>query len=168
MLTRGEVGKDGITAYERIKGKKAKLQGMEFAEGVLWKRRREGGPLGKLTCMWEDGVFLGVKGSTGEVIVGNEKGVWVTRAVRRKPEEERWDRKNIEKIVGVPWRKNEEDKNADGEAMRGEVRVMDKESRERRQAEDEHVTMPRRVYIMKDDLETHGYMVGCPGCVCLF
>ena len=61
LVTRGEVGKDGKTAYERIKGKAAKLVGMEFGEGVLWKRKREGGPLGKLTCMWDDGVFLGVK-----------------------------------------------------------------------------------------------------------
>ena len=121
LLTRFEVGHDGKTAYERIKGKSAKVQGMEFAEGVLWKRRREGGPLGKLACMWEDGVFLGVKGSTGEIIIGTEKGVWVTRTVRRKPEEERWDRRNIDKIVGVPWRKNEQDDKMDGEGMKAEV-----------------------------------------------
>jgi len=115
--------------------------------------------------MWEEGVFLGVKGSTGEIIVGNEKGVWVTRTVRRKPEEERWDRTNIEKIVGVPWKNNEQDANADGDGMRGEVKIMDKEYRERMEAEEEHVAMPRRIYIKKDDLEKHGYMVGCPGCV---
>ena len=44
LLTRGEVGKDGKTAYERSRGKEAKIQGFEFGEGVLWKRRREGGP----------------------------------------------------------------------------------------------------------------------------
>ena len=65
-MTCGEIGKDRKTAYERLKGKKAKVQGLEFGEGVLWKRRPEGGPLGKLTCMWNDGVFMGVKGSTGE------------------------------------------------------------------------------------------------------
>ena len=76
------------TAYERIKGKRAKIQGLEFGEGVLWKRKRAGGPLGKLACMWNDGVFLGMKGGTGEIIVGDERGVWVTRSVRRKPIEE--------------------------------------------------------------------------------
>lgn len=45
-------GRMGKTAYERMKGEKAKVQGMEFGEAVLWKRRREGGLLGKLTCMW--------------------------------------------------------------------------------------------------------------------
>eukprot|EP00974_Lingulodinium_polyedra_P131901 11219579-Lingulodinium_polyedra.AAC.1 len=68
---------------------------MEFGEAVLWKRRREGRPLGKLTCMWEDGVFLGVKGSAGEIIVGGKRGVCVTKTVRRKPEEERWSRTSI-------------------------------------------------------------------------
>ena len=100
LLTRCEVGRDGKTAYERIKGKHARVQGMEFGEAVLWKRRRQGGPLGKLTSMWEDGVFLGIKGSTAEIIVGDKNGVWVTRTVRRKPIEERWNRENMEKVVG--------------------------------------------------------------------
>ena len=39
--------------------------------------------------MWEDGIFLGVKGTTGEIIVGDKKGVWRTRTVRRKTVEER-------------------------------------------------------------------------------
>ena len=68
------------------------MKGFEFGEAVMWKRRREGGPLGKLSCMWEDGVYLGVKGVTGELLVGNAGGVWLTRTARRKPEEERWDR----------------------------------------------------------------------------
>ena len=42
----------------------------------------------KLTCMWEDGIFLGVKGSTGEMIIGGERGVWRTKTIRRKPEGE--------------------------------------------------------------------------------
>ena len=48
--------------------------------------------------MGEDGIFLGVTGSTGEMIVGDEKGVWRTRTIRRKPEGERWSRENLEKI----------------------------------------------------------------------
>ena len=60
LSTRFEVGRDGKTAYERLKGKSAEVQGMAFAEGILWKRKRAGGPLGKLTCMWEDGIYPGV------------------------------------------------------------------------------------------------------------
>ena len=39
LSNRCEVGHDGKTAYERLKGKKAKVQGIEFGETVMWKRR---------------------------------------------------------------------------------------------------------------------------------
>ena len=37
VLNRLEVGKDGKTAYERAKGKKATVVGIEFGEKVLWR-----------------------------------------------------------------------------------------------------------------------------------
>ena len=43
-MSRAEVGADGKTGYERSKGKVARLLGMEFGEGVMWKRRRQGDP----------------------------------------------------------------------------------------------------------------------------
>ena len=146
FLTRFEVGRDGKTAYERLKGKSAKVRGMAFAEGILWKRKRAGGPLGKLTCMWEDGIYLGVKATTAEVIMGHRNGVWLTRTVRRKPAKERWDRSNLETVVAVPWRKNENDPKMDGERLKSEVIMMDKEYKEKLEAE-EHVPVPKRVCI---------------------
>ena len=85
-------------------GKKVKVLGMEFGEGVLWKRRREGGPFGKMTCMWEDGVYLGMNGSTGDTRIADGNGIYVTRTVRRKLEEERWGAKNLEELIGFPGR----------------------------------------------------------------
>ena len=58
---RFEVGRDGKTANERLKGKSAKkVQGILPAEGVF----RVGGPLGKSTCMWKDGVYLDIDETT--------------------------------------------------------------------------------------------------------
>ena len=37
LINRGQVGADGKTAYERLKGKKAVLPGLQFGERVLWK-----------------------------------------------------------------------------------------------------------------------------------
>ena len=165
LLTIFEVGRDGKTAYERLNGKKAKHGGFELGEGVLWKRRRAGGPLGKLTCMWEDGIYLGVKATTAEVIIGTKSGVWVTRTVRRKPLEERWDKENLELVGGVPWYRSDADENVDGEKMRTEVKTMDKDYLEKFEEMEEHVPVPRRVFITRQDLETHGYTVGCPGCI---
>ena len=42
LASRAEVGADGKTAYERVKGKKARIEGLEFGEGVLWKRNGGG------------------------------------------------------------------------------------------------------------------------------
>ena len=55
LLNRFEVGHDGKTAYERCKGKRAKIMGIEFGEGVLWRRKPVGGALGKLSVLWKEG-----------------------------------------------------------------------------------------------------------------
>ena len=51
LLNRFEVGHDGKTAYERNKGMKAKVLGMEFGEATLWKRPPVGGAWSKLSCL---------------------------------------------------------------------------------------------------------------------
>ena len=51
LLNRFEVGKDGKTAYERCKGKKAKHMGVEFGEGILWRRKPVGGAPDKLGAL---------------------------------------------------------------------------------------------------------------------
>ena len=57
-----------------------------------------------------------MKGTTGELIIGDERGVWRTRTVRRKPEGERWSRDNMKLVGGVPW-KMEKEKVGDGEHL---------------------------------------------------
>ena len=60
-------------------------------------------------------MYFGIKATTGEVIVGNRNDVWLTRTVLRKTAREIWDRCNLEIIVAVPWRKNEDDAKTVGE-----------------------------------------------------
>ena len=138
---------------------------MEFMQVVVWKRRPVGGPLSKLSCMWSDGFFLGVNGGVGEFIVEDERGVWRTRTMRRKPEPERWTKSNLKMIGGVPWKTSDQDPSIDGEDMKMMVTVMDKEYRERVMAEAQILEKaPRRFNITKQDLEKHGYTKGCPSC----
>ena len=61
LVNRFEVGHDGRTPYERSKNKTAKVLGLEFMEKVWWRRRPIGGAPGKLSSMWDEGVYLGVK-----------------------------------------------------------------------------------------------------------
>ena len=72
------MGKDGKTGYERNKGKAVRVNGLEFGELVLWRKKREGGRLAKLSRLWDDGMYLGAKGETAEYIIGDRSGVCQT------------------------------------------------------------------------------------------
>lgn len=72
--------------------------GVEFGEAVLCKRKPVGGGMGEFTCLWEDGIYGGARGSPGEV-VANHSGAWRARTVHRKPQAERWGSKSVEMVV---------------------------------------------------------------------
>jgi hypothetical protein len=170
LLNRMEVSHDGKTSYERNKGKKARVLGIEFGEAVLWKRRPVGGALGKLAVMWEDGVFIGVKGTTNEVIIGAGSGVHRTRTIQRKPFDERWSADLIKRVSGVPWRKSDDDPEADGEAMKSRP-LSEEEKRiieERNQAQKELQEAPKGFSIALSDAQKHGVTPGCNGCKSIF
>ena len=107
-----------------------------------------------------------LKATTAEFIVVKRNVVWLTRTLRRKPAKERWDQSNLEMVVAVPWRKIEDDPKMDGERLKSEVVTMDKKYREKLEAE-EHVPVPNRVYISRENLEKFGFTVRCPGCMSL-
>ena len=91
LMNRGQVGSDGRTAYERLKGKKASMPGLQFGERIIWKsnvatyKRRN-----KMDSDWSDGIFLGHRSVSGEYLVGSPSGVYRPRTVRRVPLEQRW------------------------------------------------------------------------------
>lgn len=161
LLNRFEVSHDGKTAYERLKGRRAKVLGLEFGEAIHWRARPSRGALGKLDSLWDDGVFLGVRGKSGEVIVGNKTGVWKSRTIRRKPIEDRWASSSAGWIVGVPWNMSDDDVKADGEKY--ETVILPPAALEDIREEGQK-SMPRNVAISKADLEAHGYTLGCGGC----
>ena len=163
FLNRYEVGKDGRTAYERNKNKNksSKLMGLEFGECVMWRRRPVASNLANLAVLWDEGVYLGVKGSTGEIIIGNGDGVWRTKTVRRRPEELRWRAEEIKKIKGLPW-------DHEGEKKEGEVVKMERLPEELMQQEKqtikEELKQPHEFHTKPEDYEKHGNHRGGPGC----
>jgi len=165
LLNRYEVSSDGKTSYERMKGKKSKQQGLEFGEGILFKKKRVNQP--KSSTVWEDGLYLGVKGMSGEMIVGTKAGVWKTRTISRKPKEYRWCQSNIEFVGGVPWRTNAdgEEEEADGAMPEVVIKIQTEQMKPEEAAETKSkIEVPRSFMISKADLEKHGYTAKCPGC----
>ena len=67
LVNRLSVGKDGKTPYERNKGKKATVMGIEFGEKLLYSyKRKSQAKADKINPRWEYGVFVGVRAWSGE------------------------------------------------------------------------------------------------------
>ena len=113
LLNRLEVGKDGKTAYERVKGKKPTILGIEFGEKLLYMVKAKT-KMEKLNSRWEHGVFVGVKRKSGEVRIATEKGEETARSVRRIPEQLRWTLDSLRWVKYVPWHRFKDDEEADG------------------------------------------------------
>ena len=89
LMNRREVGKDDKTSYERSKGKRATVLGIEFGEKLLYKVRPKD-KQEKINTRWEYGIFVGVRRKSGEVWISVKDKVFGVRSVRRIPVEDRW------------------------------------------------------------------------------
>ena len=103
QITRGQIGSDGKTPHQRLKGRTIRKLLSVFAEHVLCL------PIGKgasrLPERWSDGLFLGVFERSSEFYIGTAQDVVRTRSLRRRPLEERASPELLDKLVGVPWQR---------------------------------------------------------------
>ena len=118
--------------------------------------------------VWDHGVFLGVKGKTGEIVIGARSGIFKARTVRRRSTEDRWNPKAMELVTGAPWRTSEDDDKVDGEKF-AKLQVPEEATRKqdedvKKEREMAHESMPRSFFIKKKDMEQHGHSAKCPGC----
>ena len=100
--------------------------------------------------------------------MGTKEGIWKTRTVRRRSQEQRWSIDNISMIVGVPLKKNGENNKAVGEGLKGGVIKIDEgvmEDAEKKNAREVTDTAPPQAFhTKKEDYDKHGYTRGCIGC----
>ena len=76
LISNYQTGRDSKTAYERIKGRPCRTPLAIFGEKVLYKGSRDKKrPMRKIDSEWHEGVWLGVRGRTGESIIGSKWGV---------------------------------------------------------------------------------------------
>jgi hypothetical protein len=101
LFNRLHKGTDGKVAYERVKGKRPTVLGVEFGEKVFWKRRL-GNVKQKLNSRWEKGIFVGVSRSSHEALVVNEEGMVQARDIIRLPFEQRWSEDSVKWVRWVP------------------------------------------------------------------
>ncbi len=163
FVKRYEVGNDGRTPCERARGKTSKLLCLKFGEMLNFRRNRAPGRLAKLESSWEDGVFLGYRAASGEVVVGTKIGVFRAMTVHGKPEKQRWGLENMDMVGGTPWRTTPEQDTQDDEGFMPDnvinMEVPEAEKIERPEARDADV-VSTRVYVRRKDFEFTGTPLG--------
>jgi hypothetical protein len=153
---------DGMTAYQRLKGKPWRIALPPFGERVEFRRRTKN----KLDTRWEAGVYLGVKMNTTEKIVGNATGTYVVQSMRRLPEGARYDQEMLKSLRGLPWKPQpgpEDPVNLElPMPIALEPEVEEHENRPTEIAPKRLVL--KRIYITKYDIEKYGHTAACPAC----
>ena len=155
LLNRREIGKDGKTGYERCKGKRATVLGIEFGEKLLYKVKPKD-KAAKIESMWECGIFIGVRRRSGEVWVAVPGKVFSVRSVRRIPVQIRWCEDCVKWVTQAPWNRYKGDEYADGEVPEGvsvEARTDEGGVQTRTVIVETRAKVPREFYIRKQDAE---------------
>ena len=157
LLTKCSVGPDGMTPYERLRGKRYLGEMYEFGACVHIKIR--GKPIGGvMEARWLPGVWLGKRWTTDEHIVALPGGtVARAREVRPMPDDQAFDSEIVKGIVGLP-----SDPSGSGEPVRA-PRDVPRVPVPREAAPVREATV-RRVIIKRAYLERFGYTDGCRKC----
>ncbi len=166
-ITRYQIGRDGRTAYERVKGKACSKTMVQFAEKILYKvPYRKGEHKEKCEPKWEYAIWVGTAPRSHEHIVCTSQGARKCRSIRRLRDELKWDAKAVLDIQCTPWNWKI--------PAKGEPSIDEEEKCE----EEEHRTVVeqspieirpgkgtlKRLYIKKQDVIRYGETKNCAGC----
>ena len=121
----------------------------------------------EIDARFHDGIFLGLKEDSDEILISTESGIFISRAMRRQTREHRWSPTAIKAITGTPWKPY-------GHTTADTLRTSLPAAVEPAQPgpgptpsltpDPSADIAPRRLRIERRDLERLGYSPGCPGC----
>jgi len=156
--------RDGLTPFRKLKGRDWTVALPPFGELVDYRVRTQH----KLEPRWDEGIFLGVRMSTTEKIIGTPKGVVVVQSVRRKPEGSRWSSEALGAVQGTPWAPSPTRERAPRDALELPEPVVIEPERPEVEAAPVEVAEPRphlkRVYLRQEDFDQYGFTAGCKAC----
>ena len=162
-LSRYQVGTDGMTAFERRRGRKCNIPTVSFGEKVWYKKRDKPKDQQKSEATWEKAIWLGHARDSNETIVGTVDGTFRAYAIKRMSEDERWDAELIRNMQGIP---QQPDPGKKGIIIPINVRFETNTAEgEAHPVKEVTEPMARRRGITQTELEKYGFTPGCPGCV---
>eukprot|EP00971_Amphidinium_carterae_P347420 6489422-Amphidinium_carterae.1 len=160
-LTRGSVGTDGKTPFERLQGHRYRRQLPPLCKTVMYKIR-DGDP-SRAEPRWLKGIFLGTVSKSNELYIGIADAVTKSRSVRRLAEHEQHDLDLLRSVKGTPWMLNPKEEHPrelivlPGIPMGADADLPPRVPRVELEA--------RRVYMRANvELLKYGYTLNCPGC----
>jgi hypothetical protein len=98
-------GTDGLAPWTRARGRPFNMRLVGFAEKVMYKLPPKGpqhDPHGNVSERWLSGIFLGYKRSSNSYVIGVDEGIATSRAVQRRPLENRWELEAISQLKATP------------------------------------------------------------------
>ena len=154
-------GADGLTAYERIKGRAYSGTMFEFGQCILFKvsAKVQGGDM---RARWEKGMWLGKRFVTDEHVISTTNGIVVrSSAVKLHPDTE-YDSQLFDALVGVPWDPAGKNKAGCPKGEYEDLRELPRLVVPR--AADEPIPQSRRMMISRDLILRFGPTEGCAKC----
>ena len=117
-MNRLRKGEDGKVPYERSRGKKPTVLGVEFGEKVLYKIPKRP-KMEKIEPRWKHGIFVEVKRKSGELMVARPEGIVYVRAAKRIRMDKRWGDDCVNWVQWAPWHRYKDAAGSDGDVPEG-------------------------------------------------
>ena len=97
------LGPDGRTPFQRLRGKQCTDLHLSFGEKVLYQVRAQ--DRGKAAPRCREGIWLGKRWGTTEHLISDveDRSIKTATRVARVPIDERWDRAAVQGITALPW-----------------------------------------------------------------
>ena len=164
------MGRDGMTAYERRRGRRCRIPVVRFGEKVWCEISQQGkNKRGKLDSSWAEGLWLGHARSSNEHLVGTADGVFRSYTIKRQSVDAMWDGDLVKAMRGTPFQPNpakpgrkipirvsfDEADGADGQHHSHGGEQGEQQARRMR---------IQRMRITSEVLKKYGYTDDCEGC----
>ena len=98
-------GSDGLTPWQRIKGRSSRQLLLSFGKCILYKLPIKGpgsNPDGNMGSRWLEGLFLGYSRSSNAYIVATAEGVTTARSLHRRQVENIWSFSKLSALSATP------------------------------------------------------------------
>ena len=158
---------EGMTPFQKLKGRTWQIALPSFGEIVDYRRRAKS----KLDARWQEGVYLGLRLTSSEKIIGTPSGILVVQSIRRKPADKQFNLEMLKAVKGTPWHPNpEKGPNADADRLPEPIAiepVVAPTELPPQPGQTERLPTYRRMYIRQSDLEKFGYTGGCEACAAI-